>query len=190
MIISGHTVYIPGQDIDTDQIIPARFLKQTSFQNLGEQLFFDQRFDDEGKKKKHPLNDKVPKIIICDSNFGCGSSREHAPQAIKRFGIEAIIAPSFGPIFKNNCQQLGIPCLQIDEDSLEDLRLLLGTEGSEFTLNMQTLTLSHKQTHYEKSLMISKTFQQQLLEGTYDPLQQLLANRSKIQEIHLKTERP
>ena len=97
--ISGKAIAITGNDIDTDRIIPARYLKALTFSELGEYPFYDERFDADGNPKEHPFNRasaKGAKMLFVNSNFGCGSSREHAPQALKRWGIDAVIGVSYG----------------------------------------------------------------------------------------------
>lgn len=113
--VGGRAVYVPGDDIDTDRIIPARFMKCVTFDGLGEFAFFDVRFDPSTGERvdEHPLN--LPQysgasILLSGSNFGCGSSREHAPQALYRYGFRAIIAESFAEIFFGNSTTLGMPC--------------------------------------------------------------------------------
>jgi 3-isopropylmalate/(R)-2-methylmalate dehydratase small subunit len=111
--VTGRGVYVPGNDIDTDRIIPARFMKCVTFDGLGEFLFYDMRKNADGTDKPHPLNDprfKGATILLSGANFGCGSSREHAPQAIQKYGIKAIIAENFAEIFFGNCTTLGVPC--------------------------------------------------------------------------------
>ncbi len=122
--LTGTAAYIPGNDIDTDRIIPARFMKCVTFDDLGEYLFYDVRKNEDGSDREHPLND--PKhagaaILISNANFGCGSSREHAPQALYRFGFRGVIAESFAEIFFGNCVTLGIPCVTA---TAEDTRAL------------------------------------------------------------------
>lgn len=122
--ISGTTIPLVGDNIDTDRIIPARFLKEITFDNMDKYLFFDERFDESGKAKNHPFNDKRyvnANILIVNKNFGFGSSREHAAQGIKRFGINAIIGESFSPIFFGNCAKLEIPCIQINSKDIEQM---------------------------------------------------------------------
>ena len=101
--VSGTAIPIPGADIDTDRIIPARFMKCVTFDGLGEYAFYDVRFDPEsGEKTDHPLNDERfngASILVAGINFGCGSSREHAPQSLTKYGFSAIIAESFAEIF-------------------------------------------------------------------------------------------
>ena len=111
--IAGRGVYVPGNDIDTDRIIPARFMKCVTFDGLGEFLFFDVRKNAGGTDKPHPLNDarfKGAAILFSGANFGCGSSREHAPQALQKHGFRAVVAENFAEIFFGNCTTLGIPC--------------------------------------------------------------------------------
>jgi 3-isopropylmalate/(R)-2-methylmalate dehydratase small subunit len=111
--IVGRGVTVPGNDIDTDRIIPARFMKCVTFDGLGEFLFHDVRKNADGTDKPHPLNDprfKGATILFSGANFGCGSSREHAPQAIQKYGFKAVVAENFAEIFFGNCTTLGIPC--------------------------------------------------------------------------------
>src|ERR1700759_5381333 len=110
--VAGRGVYVPGNDIDTDRIIPARFMKCVTFDGLGEFLFYDVRKDpNTGKVTNHPLNDPRftgATILLSGANFGCGSSREHAPQAIQKYGLKAIIAESYAEIFFGNSTTLGM----------------------------------------------------------------------------------
>jgi len=106
---------VPGNDIDTDRIIPARFMKCVTFDGLGEFLFYDVRKNADGSDKPHPLNDprfKGSTVLLSGANFGCGSSREHAPQAIQKYGFKAVVAENFAEIFFGNCVTLGIPCAE------------------------------------------------------------------------------
>lgn len=115
--VAGRAVYVPGNDIDTDRIIPARFMKCVTFDGLGEFLFYDVRKNSDGTDKPHPLNDtrfKGATILLSGANFGCGSSREHAPQAIQKYGFRAVVAENFAEIFFGNCTTLGIPCASAD----------------------------------------------------------------------------
>ena len=110
--IIGKGIAVRGNDIDTDRIIPARFLKEITFENMGKYAFYDERFDEAGKMKTHPFNDERyngASILAVNSNFGCGSSREHAPQSLMRYGIKAIIGESFADIFSGNCSMIGLP---------------------------------------------------------------------------------
>lgn len=112
--VTGRAVNVPGNDIDTDRIIPARFMKCVTFDGLGEFVFFDVRHDPQGKKIDHPIDrpqHKGATILLSGANFGCGSSREHAPQAISKAGFKAIIAENFAEIFFGNSTTLGMPCV-------------------------------------------------------------------------------
>ncbi len=123
--VSGTGIPIRGNDIDTDQIIPARFMKVVTFDGLGEFAFFDLRFDDDDNPKDHPMNEdryQDASVMVVNSNFGCGSSREHAPQALMRWGIDALIGESFAEIFAGNCLALGIPTVTADTETIEGLQ--------------------------------------------------------------------
>jgi 3-isopropylmalate/(R)-2-methylmalate dehydratase small subunit len=112
--VTGRAVNVPGNDIDTDRIIPARFMKCVTFDGLGEFLFYDVRKNADGTDKPHPLNDarfKGATVLLSGANFGCGSSREHAPQAIQKYGFKAVIAESYAEIFFGNSTTLGMPCV-------------------------------------------------------------------------------
>ncbi len=119
--LAGRGVYVPGNDIDTDRIIPARFMKCVTFDGLGEFLFYDVRKNADGTDKPHPLNEprfKGATILLSGANFGCGSSREHAPQAIQKYGFKAVVAENFAEIFFGNCTTLGIPCLSASREDI------------------------------------------------------------------------
>ncbi|HTT57418.1 MAG TPA: 3-isopropylmalate dehydratase small subunit [Opitutaceae bacterium] len=122
--VTGRGVCVPGNDIDTDRIIPARFMKCVTFDGLGEYLFHDVRHDPDGTPRPHPLNDPRfagATILLSGANFGCGSSREHAPQAIQKAGFRAVVAEGFAEIFFGNSTALGIPCLNASRADLERL---------------------------------------------------------------------
>jgi len=129
--VSGTAVPIIGDDIDTDRIVPARFLKEVTFENMGNYLFIDARQNDDGSPNDHTLNNPAYKnasIMVVGRNFGCGSSREHAPQAIKRAGFNAIIGESFSEIFSGNCLSLGVPTVIMGRDQIEMLQALINAE--------------------------------------------------------------
>ena len=122
--VTGRGVHVPGNDIDTDRIIPARFMKCVTFDGLGEFLFHDVRKSPAGADQPHPLNDprfQGATILLSGANFGCGSSREHAPQALQKHGFRAVIAESFAEIFFGNCIALGLPCLSVSRDDLRKI---------------------------------------------------------------------
>lgn len=116
--VSGTGVPIRGDDIDTDQILPARFLKEVTFENMGEYLFYDVR-QTGGEPNDHPLNVyDTATIAVVNKNFGCGSSREHAPQAMARWGIDGIVGESFAAIFRDNCASIGLPAVTADAETV------------------------------------------------------------------------
>ena len=127
--ITGRGLPLPGNDIDTDRIIPARFLKAVTFEGLGEHAFEDAR----KQNPEHPFNSPVyqgASVMVVGENFGCGSSREHAPQSLMRWGIAALIGISFGEIFFGNCVTLGIPCLTASPADIDWLQKAVGRSPS------------------------------------------------------------
>ena len=123
--IAGRGIPVTGNDIDTDRIIPARFLKAVTSETMGEHAFEDAR----KQNPEHPFNQPAfqgASVLVVGQNFGCGSSREHAPQALMRWGIRAIVGGSFGEIFFGNCVMLGIPCLTVSQADLEWLQREIG----------------------------------------------------------------
>ncbi len=144
--ITGKVVPVPGANMDTDRIIPARFLKCVTFDELAGKMFYDDRFAADGTSKGHPID--APQhagaaIIIGGANFGCGSSREHAPQAIKRSGVRAVVAESFAEIFFGNASGIGLPCVRATAEDIATLTTLAEQQPeAEWTLNLQTMTLS------------------------------------------------
>ncbi len=119
-LITGTAIPLRGDEIDTDRIVPARYLRCITFDGLGEHVFEDDRKQD----PNHPFDNpkyQGASILICGKNFGCGSSREHAPQALNKWGIKGIIGRSFAEIFLSNCQAMGIPCLSVNPDQCQQL---------------------------------------------------------------------
>src|SRR5688572_15619147 len=130
--VTGSAVFVPGDDIDTDRIIPARFMKCVTFDGLGQYMFYDVRFTENGEKREHPLNDPRfagAKILLSGANFGCGSSREHAPQAIAKSGFQAVIAESFAEIFFGNSTTLGMPCVSLSHDQIATIAAVIEREA-------------------------------------------------------------
>lgn len=122
--VKGRGVAVPGDDIDTDRIMPARYLRCVTFADIGQYTFQDERFDPQGQAKVHPFNDpkhQGASLLIVNKNFGCGSSREHAPQGILRWGIRAIIGESFAEIFAGNCTAIGLPAVTASETDVKAL---------------------------------------------------------------------
>lgn len=180
--VTGRGVYITGDDIDTDRIIPARYLKCVTFDDLAEGLFADVRQDETGNTKEHPLNDprfEGATIMLSNSNFGCGSSREHAPQAIYRSGFRAIIAESFAEIFFGNAVTLGMPCIEATREQIEMIAATLEQNpATELAIDIENgrITFADKTI----DVTIKASAKQALLEGKWDPIQELLAHDDDI----------
>ena len=176
--VTGRPIPLRGNDIDTDQIIPARFMKAVTFDGLGQYAFFDVRFDAEGRSRAHVLDDpryqaKGPRVAIVNKNFGCGSSREHAPQALLRWGVAALVGESFADIFFGNCVALGIPCVTA---SAEDVATLMAAVEEDpvhdLSVDVEALTATFRGKAYPVSLPSGA--RQQLREGTWDATRVLL----------------
>ena len=124
LVVTGRGLPLRGDDIDTDRIMPARFLRATSFEGLERHLFEDDR----AARPDHPFNDSRfagAAFVVVNRNFGCGSSREHAPQGLVRFGIRGIIGESFSDIFQGNAAMLGVPCFAADRKVVDRLQTLI-----------------------------------------------------------------
>jgi 3-isopropylmalate/(R)-2-methylmalate dehydratase small subunit len=187
--IEGKAVPVEGNDIDTDRIIPARYLKEITFTHMGTYPFYDERFDAEGKPKGHPFD--LPQfqgahILFVNQNFGCGSSREHAPQSLMRWGIRAIVGESFAEIFAGNCTMLGIPTVTVGRTEMEKLQALAKQKpDTKFMLDLDEKTLySEGKEHVKFEIHESK--RNALVNGTWDSTGLLLANAGKTAEVAKK----
>jgi len=183
--ISGNAVPVSGDNIDTDRIIPARFMKCVTFDGLGKYLFNDVRFDANGNKTAHNLNDSKfdgATIIVSGANFGCGSSREHAPQAIYHAGFRAVIAEGYAEIFFGNSTQLGIPCVSVSHD--DRLALEKAVEADPQTpvaidLEAKTITCGGRTI----AMTMRESAREALVTGRWDPLADLMANADKVSAV-------
>ncbi len=186
--ISGKPLPLVGNDIDTDRIIPARFLRAITFEDLGEEVFRDERFASDGSEQDHPFNDtryKGASILIVNRNFGCGSSREHAPQAIMRFGIKAIIGQSFAEIFAGNCTSLGIPTFTGTASVIEMLQQQAQqAPATEIHLDIESKTAKSNGNLIQLDMVESA--RTALLSGTWDTLAILLKNEESIDSVYKK----
>ena len=183
--VSGTAVPVPGTDIDTDRIIPARFMKCVTFDDLAEGMFYDVKFDPvTGEKTDHPLNDAKfngASIILSGANFGCGSSREHAPQSIYRSGFRAIIAESFAEIFFGNSTTLGMPCVCASHDDIAALSAFItNAPETPVTIDVETLKVHYADTSFPITMPSSAC--SALTTGNYDPLAELIENNESIEK--------
>ena len=180
--ISGTALIIQGEDIDTDRIIPARFLKCVSFDALGDQVFADDRLELAGE---HPFDQerfKGASILIVNGNFGCGSSREHAPQALMRWGIRAVVGVSFAEIFFGNCLALGIPCASASPDQILAIQALVNDAAARhWTLDLEEMALASDQDRWDVTLDAGP--RDMLRSGRWDATSQLLDNSSKVEGL-------
>ena len=177
--IKGRSFAIKGDDIDTDRIIPARFLKCVSFSALGEQVFADDRKELKGN---HPFDldkNKGSNILVVNDNFGCGSSREHAPQALMRWGIRLIIGESFAEIFFGNCLALGIPCMTASKNEITKLQNQINVNSHQvWDFNLKELTISNQKESFKLELEAGAF--KMLYSGKWDATSQLLDAEEKI----------
>jgi 3-isopropylmalate/(R)-2-methylmalate dehydratase small subunit len=183
--VTGTAIHVPGDDIDTDRIIPARFMKCVTFDGLGEYLFHDVRFDADGNKKPHSLNDEKfsgASVMLSGKNFGCGSSREHAPQSLYRAGFRAIIAGNFAEIFFGNSINLGIPCVAMDSTHRSTLAQWIESNPStEVTVDVNLLEVRAGQLTLPCDMRAGA--RDSLLNGAWDPLDELLSANKEVEQV-------
>jgi len=198
--VSGSGVPVRGNDIDTDQIIPARFMKVVTFDGLGEFAFFDQRFDsatpeesrdgdggavdENDDPKDHPFNDERfqdSSVMVVNANFGCGSSREHAPQALMRWGIDAIVGESFAEIFAGNCLALGIPTVTADHETVTDLQEWVETHpDEEIEVDVEAETVTYGETTVD--VTVDDAQRKALVDGVWDTTALMKSNAQAVRE--------
>jgi 3-isopropylmalate/(R)-2-methylmalate dehydratase small subunit len=177
--VTGRGIPLPGNDIDTDRIIPARFLKAVTFDGMGEHAFEDAR----KQNPEHPFNSPAyqgASVLVVGENFGCGSSREHAPQALMRWGIRAIVGASFAEIFFGNCVMLGIPCLRASEADIDWLQKAISRSPKELV----TVDVEQQEVRFGGRVMnttMPDGPRNQLVTGTWDSTAVLLEAGEKIE---------
>ena len=180
--VTGKAVFVPGDDIDTDRIIPARFMKCITFDGLGEYLFYDVRKTEGGENKNHNLNDPrfaEASILVSGNNFGCGSSREHAPQSILRAGYNAVIAGSFAEIFFGNSTNLGVVCVIASDVDREIIASAIEKQPElEITIDVEDYKIWYGDQFV--SCEIKPGARDSLLSGNYDPLDELLVGADEV----------
>ncbi len=180
-VISGTGVPLLGNDIDTDRIIPARFLRCVTFDGLGEQVFADDRTQTNGE---HPFDRQQyqgANILVVNGNFGCGSSREHAPQALSKWGIEAIVGESFAEIFFGNCVAIGIPCVTAPPETVKHLQTLL-QENPQAPMSVDLEAMQVHCGDWQAPVSMSDGVRQMFATGTWDNCGQLIARVEQVRE--------
>ncbi|WP_071187637.1 3-isopropylmalate dehydratase small subunit [Trichormus sp. NMC-1] len=183
--ISGNAVPLIGNDIDTDRIIPARYLKAVTFDGLGEGVFIDDR---KALNGQHPFDQSQyqgAKILIANRNFGCGSSREHAPQALAKWGIKAVIGESFAEIFFGNCVAMGIPCVTAPSETVKQLQELV-TANPQASLTIDLEKLQVKIGDFTAPVVLGEGTRSTFISGTWDACGQLVANAEQVKTTAAK----
>jgi len=174
---AGRAIVLPGNDIDTDRIMPARFLKAVTFEGLETHLFEDDRREAAGRGLVHPFADpgrRGAKVLIAGINFGCGSSREHAPQGLARWGIRAVVAESFAEIFAGNSLMIGLPCVQVRSSDLAALRAAAEDPRAEFVVDLETRRVTAADVSVDFTM--PEPARQALISGAWDGTAMLLAD--------------
>ncbi|MBD0267763.1 3-isopropylmalate dehydratase small subunit [Pseudanabaena sp. FACHB-2040] len=183
--VAGRGLPLRGNDIDTDRIIPARFLRSVTFDGLGEQVFADDRAQTKGS---HPFDQPQyagAKILVVNRNFGCGSSREHAPQAIARWGIQALIGESFAEIFFGNCVAMGIPCLMATPEVVKVLQDAIES-NPQVQLQVDLEEMEVRCEEYAAPVQMAAGPRQMFVSGTWDACGQLVAQGEAVRATAAK----
>jgi len=177
--ITARAIPLVGDDIDTDRIIPARFLRCVTFEGLGKEVFKDDRQQASGNHPFDAPQYQGANILVANANFGCGSSREHAPQSLSKWGIKAIIAESFAEIFFGNCVVLGLPCLKVEPEVSRKLQQdIANLPNQQITIDLENLSVTWS--GGSAKVTIDEGSRQSLLSGTWDSCAQLLKNKAAI----------
>ncbi len=181
--IEGPAMVVRGNDIDTDRITPARFLKGLTFEHLGAYVFADDRSQLRERGRLHPFDEPDfagAKILLVNKNFGCGSSREHAPQALHRWGIQALVGESFSEIFFGNSVAIGMPCVTVDEVAIAALQALAERSPKQnLTIDLEARTIAVDGATY--TLAMPESARQQFITGGWDALSALLSAKADIE---------
>lgn len=174
--VEGTGVFVSGNDIDTDRIIPARFMVCVTFEGLGKYAFYDERKNADGSDKKHPLTDprfQGASVLLSGANFGCGSSREHAPQSLWHYGFRAIIAESFAEIFFGNSTTIGIPCVCAKKADIQKIADIISTDPkAQVSVDVKNLKITCKD--FSAPCTMPENSRKALCDGVWDPIAELL----------------
>jgi 3-isopropylmalate/(R)-2-methylmalate dehydratase small subunit len=184
--ITGTALPLPGNNIDTDRIIPARFLRSVSFEGLEEHLFEDDRAQaDVDRPGSHPFSNPVYRgasVLVVNANFGCGSSREHAPQAIQRRGIRAVVGESFSEIFFGNSVAIGLPCVSVPSQDANAL-IALVTANPRVTLEIDLESLTVQAGDRSSSISLAPAVRDAFLDGSWDATGLLLSRFDEVEAV-------
>jgi len=180
--VAGRGIPLRGNDIDTDRIMPARYLKVVSFEGLEKHVFEDDRKTNRGP---HPFGDmryQDASVLVVNSNFGCGSSREHAPQGLARFVITAIIGESFSEIFLGNCSVLGVPCFTADHATIDKLQSLIEqSPDTTVEANVETGAVTAGPLKFQASM--PAPVRDAFVQGKWDPTLMLLDKFDEVRDV-------
>jgi 3-isopropylmalate/(R)-2-methylmalate dehydratase small subunit len=179
--VSGRAVPLVGNDIDTDRIIPARFLKCVTFDGLGSHAFEDDRLQSQGNHPFDQAQYQGAEVLVVNRNFGCGSSREHAPQAISKWGIKALVGESFAEIFFGNCVAMGIPCVTAEPVDVQTLQNWIA-ENPETPVTVDLETLQVRFGDSSIPVQMGEGSRNMFTSGTWDACGQLVAQANAIRE--------
>ncbi|HYN10831.1 MAG TPA: 3-isopropylmalate dehydratase small subunit [Vicinamibacterales bacterium] len=186
--IAGPALVMRGNDIDTDRIVPARFLRAVTFEGLEEHLFEDDRREAAGRGATHPFDDVARRhahVLLVNANFGCGSSREHAPQALLRRGIRAVVGESFAEIFFTNALTIGLPCVTASHADVERLMTIAdGSTDAEIAIDLKAGRVSSGS--LSADITLPDTARHALVSGTWDATALLLENYSDVEQAAAK----
>lgn len=183
--VSGRGVPVVGNDIDTDRIIPARYLRCVTFEGLGDKAFADDRAQAKGQ---HPFDRpqyQGADILVVNGNFGCGSSREHAPQALQKWGIQAIVGESFAEIFFGNCLAMGVPCVTAEPETVKQLQRIL-EENPQAPITVDLEAMDVRSGDFQASVSMPEGVRQTLITGTWDSCGQLVKQVNQVRETAAK----
>ena len=183
--ISGKAIAVIGDDIDTDRIIPARYLRCVTFDGLGEHAFADDRAQSEGQHSFDLPQYQDANVLVVNNNFGCGSSREHAPQALAKWGIKAIVGESFAEIFFGNCVAIGVPCVIASQTEIKLLQTLI-QENPQAEVSVDLESMQVTSDNLSVAVQMNEGSRQMFLRGTWDNCGQLVDNVANIKTTATK----
>lgn len=183
--VEGRALPLRGDDMDTDRILPARFLKAVTFEGLERAVFIDDRQQVAQAGGVHPFSNPTYRgaaILLVNRNFGCGSSREHAPQGLYRWGIRGVVGESFSEIFFGNSVALGMPCVQIDHDAIERLMALV-EEAPDTTVAIDLTTLQVRAANLQVPAQLAASARDAFLHGRWDATSLLRAGEDEVRAV-------